>query len=76
MVIASMLPGIGITELSTNPSKIRPGPPSVKNQCLTTCAVVGVAIANFSSLNFITTPLCAALTLVLGSGRFVPRFSG
>jgi hypothetical protein len=57
-----MLPGTGITELSINPSKISPGPPSVKNQCRTTCAVVGVAIANLSSLNFIATPLLAALS--------------
>src|SRR5580704_1361635 len=56
MVIASMLPGTGITELSINPSRISPGPPSVKNQCLTTCAVVGGATANLPSLNFIATP--------------------
>jgi hypothetical protein len=58
-----MLPGTGITELSINPSRINPGPPSVKNQCLTTCAVVGAAIADFPKSNFIATPLPAAFSL-------------
>src|SRR5271155_3387823 len=76
MVIASMLPGTGITELSISPSRISPGPPSVKNQCLTTCAVVGAASTSLSKSYFIAMPLRATVTLTLCSGRFVPRLSG
>src|SRR6202522_1333011 len=51
-----MLPGIGIIELYSNPSKINPGPPSAMNQCRTECALVGGAAAatNFLRSNFIS----------------------